>query len=201
MPYAVGHSILCDMTLTLPSYLKHHFLIDMPHMEDPRFAHTLIYLCEHNAEGAMGLVINRPSGLSLSDVLEQTSPEISVPLEVGGRTVFNGGPVQSERGFVLHRGPQRWESSLDLGPLQLTTSRDILVDMTRGHGPSESFVALGYAGWDAGQLEQELLDNVWLNCPADYHILFDLQPEQRLDAAARSLGVELNLLTSQAGHA
>ncbi|NLY58038.1 MAG: YqgE/AlgH family protein [Gammaproteobacteria bacterium] len=189
------------MTQTLPSYLKHHFLIAMPHMEDPRFAHTLIYLCEHNAEGAMGLVINRPSGLNLGDVLEQTAPQLSVPLELSERIVFTGGPVQSERGFVLHRGPQHWESSLDLGPLQLTTSRDILIDMTRGQGPDESFVALGYAGWEAGQLEQELVDNVWLSCPADYHILFELDAEQRLDAAARSLGIDLNLLTSQAGHA
>lgn len=189
------------MTQTLPTYLKHHFLIAMPHMEDPRFAQSVIYLCEHNADGAMGLVINRPSGLNLGDVLEQTSPELSVPLDIGERIVFNGGPVQSERGFVLHRGPQKWESSLDLGPLQLTTSRDILVDMTRGQGPGESFVALGYAGWEAGQLEQELLDNVWLSCPADYHILFELDAELRLDAAARSLGIDLSLLTSQAGHA
>lgn len=189
------------MTQTLPSYLKHHFLIAMPHMEDPRFAHSLIYLCEHNEDGAMGLVINRPSGLNLSDVLEQTSPETEVPHAVGGRTVFSGGPVQSERGFVLHRGPQQWEASLDLGPLQLTTSRDILIDMTRGRGPDESFVALGYAGWEAGQLEQELIDNVWLSCPSDYRILFDLEAEQRLDAAARSLGIDLSLLTSQTGHA
>lgn len=189
------------MTQTLPTYLKHHFLIAMPHMEDPRFAQSVIYLCEHNADGAMGLVINRPSGLNLGDVLEQTSPELSVPLDIGERIVFNGGPVQSERGFVLHRGPQKWESSLDLGPLQLTTSRDILVDMTRGQGPGESFVALGYAGWEAGQLEQELLDNVWLSCPADYHILFELDAELRLDAAARSLGIDLSLLTNQAGHA
>ena len=188
------------MTQTLPSYLKHHFLIAMPHMEDPRFAHSLIYLCEHNADGAMGLVINRPSGLNLSDVLEQTSPQVDVPLHIGARTVFNGGPVQRERGFVLHRGPEQWESSLNLGPLQLTTSRDILVDMSREQGPAESFIALGYAGWEAGQLEQELLDNVWLSCPADYQILFDLAPEQRLDAAARSLGIDINLLTSQAGH-
>lgn len=188
------------MTQTLPTYLKHHFLIAMPHMEDPRFAQSVIYLCEHNADGAMGLVINRPSGLNLGDVLEQTSPELSVPMDISERIVFNGGPVQSERGFVLHRGPQKWESSLDLGPLQLTTSRDILVDMTRGQGPGESFVALGYAGWEAGQLEQELLDNVWLSCPADYHILFELDATLRLDAAARSLGIDLNLLTSQAGH-
>ncbi|MDX9687944.1 YqgE/AlgH family protein [Halopseudomonas formosensis] len=189
------------MTQTLPSYLKHHFLIAMPHMEDPRFAQTLIYLCEHNADGAMGLIINRPSGLNLGDVLEQTSPGLDIPAGIGARVVFNGGPVQSERGFVLHRGPGHWEGSLDLGPLQLTTSRDILVDMTRGRGPRESFVALGYAGWDAGQLERELMDNAWLSCPADYQILFELEPEQRLNAAARSLGIDLSLLTSQAGHA
>ena len=189
------------MTQTLPSYLKHHFLIAMPHMEDPRFAQSLIYLCEHNEDGAMGLVINRPSGLDLNDVLEQTAPQVDVPAHIGARTVFSGGPVQRERGFVLHRGPDQWESSLDLGPLQLTTSRDILVDMSRGQGPDESFIALGYAGWEAGQLEQELLANVWLSCPADYRILFDVDPGQRLDAAARSLGIDINLLTSQAGHA
>lgn len=170
-------------------------------MEDPRFAQSVIYLCEHNEDGAMGLVINRPSGLNLSDVLEQTSPEVDVPQDVGARMVFNGGPVQSERGFVLHRGPQQWESSLDLGPLQLTTSRDILIDMSQNRGPNEFFVALGYAGWEAGQLEQELVDNIWLSCPADYHILFELEAEQRLHAAARSLGIDLNLLTNQAGHA
>lgn len=189
------------MTQTLPTYLKHHFLIAMPHMEDPRFAHSVIYLCEHNEEGAMGLVINRPSGLNLGDVLEQTAPELSVPAEIGSRVVFSGGPVQAERGFVLHRGPQQWESSLDLGPLQLTTSRDILMDMSTGSGPTEVFVALGYASWDAGQLDQELADNVWLNCPANYQILFELAAEQRLDAAARHLGIDLNLLSSQAGHA
>ena len=188
------------MTQTLPSYLKHHFLIAMPHMEDPRFAHGLIYLCEHNEDGAMGLVINRPRGLNLGDVLEQTSPQVDVHLHIGARTVFSGGPVQRERGFVLHRGPEQWAASLDLGPLQLTTSGDILVDMSRGQGPAESFIALGYAGWEAGQLEQELLDNVWLSCPADYQILFELNPEQRLYAAARRLGIDINLLTSQAGH-
>ncbi|EZQ17916.1 YqgE/AlgH family protein [Pseudomonas sp. G11-1] len=189
------------MTQTLPTYLKHHFLIAMPHMDDPRFAHTVIYLCEHNEDGAMGLVINQPSGLNLGDVLEQTAPELSVPRTVSDRVVFNGGPVQSERGFVLHRGPQQWESSLDLGPLQLTTSRDILLDMSSGSGPEDIFVALGYTGWEAGQLDQELADNVWLSCPADYQILFELAAEQRLDAAARHLGIDLSLLTSQAGHA
>lgn len=190
-----------DMTQTSPSYLSHHFLIAMPHMADPRFAHTLIYLCDHSPDGAMGLVVNQPSGLTMSDILEQTSPELEVPLAAGAQPIYNGGPIQTERGFVLHGGPHQWEASLDLGRLQLTTSRDILADMVRGQGPRQALVALGYAGWDAGQLDQELVDNVWLSCPADLDILFTLPSEQRLGAAARSLGIELSLLTSQAGHA
>lgn len=189
------------MTQTIPSYLKHHFLMAMPHMEDPRFAQALIFLCEHNADGAMGLIINKPSDLSLGNVLEQVTPDASLPTELSAGVVYNGGPVQSERGFVLHRGPRRWDSSLELGALQLTTSRDILVDISQGNGPADMLFALGYAGWDAGQLEQELLDNIWLSCPMDYDILFKLPAEQRLTAAARSLGVDLSLMTSQAGHA
>ncbi|GAA6132516.1 YqgE/AlgH family protein [Halopseudomonas sabulinigri] len=188
------------MTQSIPSNLTHHFLIAMPHMADPRFDHSLIYLCEHTDQGAMGLVVNQPSDLNLTDLLEQLEPELDV---AAGQQcqVFNGGPVDRERGFVLHRGPHQWESSLDLGPLQLTTSRDILADMARGHGPSEALITLGYAGWGAGQLEQELADNVWLSCPADHHILFALPSAERLGAAARSLGIDWALLTSQAGHA
>jgi putative transcriptional regulator len=189
------------MTQTSSSYLSHHFLIAMPHMADPRFAHTLIYLCDHSPDGAMGLVVNQPSGLTMSDILEQTSPELEVPATTGAQPIYNGGPIQTERGFVLHGGPHQWEASLDLGRLQLTTSRDILVDMVRGQGPRQALVALGYAGWEAGQLDQELIENVWLSCPADLDILFSLPSEQRLGAAARSLGIELSLLTSQAGHA
>jgi putative transcriptional regulator len=189
------------MTQTSPTYLSHHFLIAMPHMADPRFAQTLIYLCDHTPEGAMGLIVNQPSGLTMGDILEQTSPEVSVPTDFGAQPVYNGGPVQTERGFVLHGGPHQWEASLDLGRLQLTTSRDILADMARGRGPSDVLVALGYAGWDAGQLDQELMENVWLSCPADLDILFTVPSEQRLSAAARSLGIDLSLLTSQAGHA
>jgi len=169
-------------------------------MADPRFNHSLIYLCEHSEQGAMGLVVNQPSDLDLADLLDQLDPELDVCAEQQCQ-VFNGGPVEQERGFVLHPGPHQWESSLDLGPLQLTTSRDILSDMARGLGPSEALIALGYAGWDAGQLEQELADNVWLSCPADHQILFALPSADRLAAAARSLGVDWTLLTSQAGHA
>ncbi|KKN84749.1 hypothetical protein LCGC14_0285620 [marine sediment metagenome] len=189
------------MTQTTPTYLTHHFLIAMPHIADPRFVHSLIYLCDHTDQGAMGLVVNQLSGLSMSDILEQTSPELDVPADIAERPVYNGGPMQTERGFVLHCGQHQWEASLDLGPLQLTTSRDILFDMARGLGPEESLVALGYASWDPGQLDQELTDNVWLSCPADHNILFNLPSDQRLGAAAKSLGIDLNLLTSQAGHA
>ncbi|WOD11127.1 YqgE/AlgH family protein [Pseudomonas sp. NyZ704] len=189
------------MSQTKPNYLKHHFLIAMPHMADPRFVNSLIYLCDHNEDGAMGLVINQPSDLHLADILEQLQPTVDLPGKVASFPVYNGGPVQTERGFVLHRGPEQWEASMDLGQLQLTTSRDILLDMAHGIGPSEVLLALGYAGWDAGQLDQELAENVWLSCPADLHILFELPSEERLLAAARSLGIDLRLLTSQAGHA
>ncbi|UJJ30081.1 YqgE/AlgH family protein [Halopseudomonas maritima] len=183
---------------TSPTYLTHHFLIAMPHMADPRFDHSLIYLCDHSAEGAMGLVINQPSDLNLDDLLLQLAPELS------GRSdqpVFNGGPVEPERGFVLHDGERRWESSVDLGPLTLTTSQDVLRAMACGEGPQAALITLGYAGWGAGQLEQELADNVWLSCPAEHGILFSLPHSERLGAAARTLGIDWSLLTSQAGHA
>lgn len=189
------------MSLSKPTYLTHHFLIAMPHMADPRFVHSLIYICDHSDQGAMGLVINQPSGLNMADILEQTSPELDIPPDMAERSVYSGGPIETERGFVLHRGSRRWEASLDLGQLQLTTSKDILFDMVHGAGPDESLVALGYAGWDAGQLDQELADNVWLSCPADTRILFELPSDKRLSAAASTLGIDLSLLTSQAGHA
>ncbi len=189
------------MSQSTPTYLTHHFLIAMPHMADPRFTHSLIYLCEHSEDGAMGIVVNQLSGLNLSDIIEQTSPELDVPPPVGLRPVYNGGPLEVERGFVLHGGDAGWEASLDLGPLRLTTSRDILVDMAHGIGPEHSLVALGYAGWEPGQLDQELTDNCWLSVPAENRILFQVPSDQRLTAAAQSLGIDLNLLTSQAGHA
>ena len=184
-----------------PSYLKHHFLIAMPHMRDPNFAQTLTYLVEHNAEGAMGLVINRPSGLSLADVIEQLDPDLQTLSACQNLPIFSGGPVQTERGFVLHPSGQQFQATLELGPLGLSTSQDVLFAIAQGHGPHQHLIALGYAGWEAGQLEAELGANAWLTCPADPHILFDLPAEQRLAAAAASLGVNLSLLSSQAGHA
>jgi len=184
-----------------PSYLKHQFLIAMPHMADPHFAQTLIYLVEHNEQGAMGLVINRPNGLSLADVLEQLRPESQPPAPCQDLPIFSGGPVQTDRGFVLHPAGPQFQATLELGELGLSTSQDVLFAIADGTGPAKYLITLGYAGWDAGQLETELTDNAWLTCPADSAILFDLPFDQRLNAAAARLGVNLSLLTSQAGHA
>lgn len=184
-----------------PSYLKHHFLIAMPHMADPNFAQSVIYLVDHSDQGAMGLVINQPNGLNLADVLEQLRPEISPPEHCQHLQIMTGGPVQTDRGFVLHPSGHTFQATLDLGELGLSTSQDALFAIADHSGPSKHLIALGYAGWGAGQLENELAENAWLSCPADPAILFDLPHEQRLQAAAKHLGVNLSLLTNQAGHA
>lgn len=189
------------MKQSSPTYLKHHFLIAMPHMADPNFAQTVTYLVEHNEQGAMGLVINRPSGLNLAEVLEQLKPDALPPARCQHIDIYNGGPVQTDRGFVLHSAEQQFQATLMLGPLGMSTSQDVLFAIADGQGPQRHFVALGYAGWEAGQLEAELADNTWLSCPADPQILFDLPHDQRLQAAAASLGVDLRLLSTQVGHA
>ena len=186
---------------TAASYLKHHFLIAMPHMADPNFAQTVTYLVEHNEQGAMGLVINRPNGLNLADVLEQLRPDETPPALCQSLPIFAGGPVQTDRGFVLHPSGQSFQATLELGELALSTSQDALFAIADGSGPAKHLITLGYAGWEAGQLETELTDNAWLTCPADAAILFDTPAEQRLGAAAARLGINLSLLTAQAGHA
>ncbi len=186
---------------TTDTYLKNQLLIAMPHLADPNFAQTLIYLVEHNEHGAMGLVINRPSGLELADILEQLRPEQPPAAERYDQPVYTGGPVQTDRGFVLHDSGWQYQATLDLGELALSTSLDVLYAIADGHGPRRSLITLGYAGWDAGQLETEITDNAWLHCPCDARLLFELPAEQRLAAAAALLGIDLNLLSSQAGHA
>ena len=181
--------------------LTHHFLIAMPSMADPNFAHTLTFVCEHNPEGALGLVVNRPIEMTLSALFEQ----IDVPLgdaELRGTPVLFGGPVQGDRGFVLHRPLGNWQSTLAISDdLGLTTSRDILEAVGRGEGPANLLVSLGYAGWDAGQLEQELAANAWLTVAADPEVMFELPPENRLPAAMRLLGIDLSQLSEDVGHA
>jgi putative transcriptional regulator len=181
--------------------LGNHFLIAMPGLADPNFFHTVTYLYEHNAEGALGIVINRPLNLTLREILQHMDLEPATTA-IGDQPIYLGGPVQQERGFVLHRPLGDWEATLQVSEdIGVTSSRDILTAIAAGQGPEQSLIALGYAGWGAGQLEQEMATNTWLSGPADRRIVFDLPHEQRWEAAAAKLGVDLNLLSGEAGHA
>ncbi|MCW8847273.1 MAG: YqgE/AlgH family protein [Sedimenticola sp.] len=182
-------------------YLTNQFLIAMPGLEDENFYHTVTYLCQHGEEGAMGIVINRPSGLHLNDILDQLDISNS-ELPCAEQTIYIGGPVQTDRGFVLHTNGGTWDSTLQITPeISITTSKDILAAIAHGKGPTKSLIALGYAGWGEGQLEQEISANAWLNGPAPEKVLFDLPADARWEAAANALGVDLNLLSGEAGHA
>lgn len=189
------------MNTTAPQYLKHHFLIAMPQMADPNFAHTVVYIVEHNEFGAMGLVINRDTGLTLGHVLEQLQPDLTAAADRQQLPIYAGGPLHSDRGFVLHPHGWQFQATVDLGPLAMSTSQDSLIAIAEGHGPERCLIALGYAGWDIGQLEAELLNNAWLTCPADPAVLFETASDQRLQQAVASLGIDLGRLAPQAGHA
>lgn len=181
--------------------LRHHFLIAMPTMEDSVFAKSLTYICEHNEQGALGIVVNRPISLTLGELFEQ----IKVPLEqddLKSMPVHFGGPVQTDRGFVLHDPVGHWQSTLNINnKVGLTTSKDILEAVGEGNAPQHLLVTLGYAGWSQGQLEHEMSQNAWLSVAASEHILFDLAPEERLPAAMALLGVDYASLSEEAGHA
>ena len=181
--------------------LTDHFLIAMPNMVDPHFAKTLTFICEHNDQGALGVVINRPIDMNLQTLLEQ----ISIPLESDAFKsipVHFGGPVQTDRGFVLHMPVGQWQSTLAVGSeIGLTTSKDILQAVARGEGPKLILVTLGYAGWAPGQLEHELAQNAWLTVQARPEVIFGLPPEERVAAAMHLLGVDYASLSEQAGHA
>jgi putative transcriptional regulator len=182
-------------------YLANQFLIAMPAMADPNFNQTVTYVCEHSEKGALGIVINRPMDMRLDEVFRQLNVESSDD-ELANRPVLQGGPVHQDRGFVLHEAAGDWDSSLLVSDsIRVTTSRDILAAMARGDGPQRSLVALGYAGWEAGQLESEVTENAWLTVPAEPEIIFKTPYQDRWEAAAKILGVDLNLLSSQAGHA
>jgi putative transcriptional regulator len=181
--------------------LTHHFLIAMPSMVDPNFAGSLTYICEHNEQGALGVVVNRPIEMTLKALFEQ----IDIPLadqRHGEMPVYFGGPVQVDRGFVLHRPPGTWQSTLSVnGEVGLTTSRDVLQAVGEGRGPEQILVSLGYAGWAPGQLEQELGQNAWLTVAAKADVIFDLPPEARFVAAMDLLGVDPMRLSDDVGHA
>jgi putative transcriptional regulator len=180
--------------------LTDHFLIAMPGLCDPIFTRSLTYICEHNASGAMGIVVNHPLDLCWREVFQQLELEGDCN---GDEPVLAGGPVHMDRGFILHpTGNKHWESSLTITPsIELTTSMDIITALAEGTGPARSLMALGYAGWGQGQLEDELAQNFWLTLEADHQILFDIALEHKAGRAASKLGINLDLLSSDAGHA
>ncbi len=204
---------------TLPmNSLENQLLIAMPSLGDPYFNKTVTYICEHNEEGAMGLIINLPVNITLSDLLKQIEPEDdtaqvmeSTQGDIAGATdstnsleqlVLSGGPISQQRGFVLHSSQSGWSSSLVLSKeLMITTSKDILLALGTEKAPEQFMVTLGYAGWGPGQLEQELQANSWLTTPADIEILFNTPIEQRWKKATEKMGIDLAHLSLDIGHA
>lgn len=187
-------------TAAVPS-LANRLLVALPTLHDPHFAQTVTLLCQHDADGAMGIVVNRATDYTLGELLRQMDIGCD-DAALAARPVLAGGPVHPERGFVVHDGAQAWDSSLEIGDgLRLTTSRDVLEAMARGEGPAHALVALGCAGWGGGQLERELVEDSWLLVPASRPILFELPLEQRWQAAAGSIGVDLLNLAGHSGHA
>lgn len=185
--------------------LCNHFLIAMPSLNDPNFQQSVSYICEHNDEGAMGVVINRLTELTFSDLCEQLDIEIT-DTDTSNYPIFEGGPVETERGFILHTPVGEWESTLavtkDIG---LTMSQDIIQAIAEGYDsdntpPKHFIITLGYAGWSTDQIEDEIAENVWLNVPASHDILFQTPIEQRWTAAAASLGINLQQLSTEIGH-
>lgn len=181
---------------------QNHFLIAMPALDDPMFKRSVTYVCEHNEEGAMGIVINHPLNVSVADLLEQLEIAHDAQSPAAAIKVCAGGPVQSDRGFVLHTAKSGYHSSMLLeNELMVTTSKDILSDLTTSRSPDKFILALGYAGWTAGQLEQEIADNSWLVIPADKHIMFELTHAEKWQSATATIGIKPWQLTNEAGHA
>ena len=191
-------SILCGMA---ESTFTNHLLIAMPSLSDPNFSQAVTLVCEHTDKGALGIVLNKPLPMRLSDVLTQMQLEPSNE-EIAAQPVLRGGPVHTDRGFVLHRPGGEWDHTHKVSDsIQVTTSRDILAAMAKGAGPTDAFIALGYAGWDSGQLEREMADNAWFSMPVDARVVFDLPFEDRWLAAWRFLGIDVDKLSPVAGHA
>lgn len=186
-------------------HLADHFLIAMPSMLDPVFGGTVVYLCEHNDNGALGVIINKATDMTLEVLFERIDMKLEIAVsnpDFGSRPVMFGGPVQVERGFVLHTPREGYSSSLQVSDeVALTTSKDVLEGVAAGSGPGRLLVTLGCAGWSAGQLEQEIANNGWLTVRADPTIIFDLPVEQRFSASMKLLGIDPAMLTGAAGHA
>lgn len=183
------------------SALSQQLLIALPNLDDPNFSRSVVMVCQHDADGAMGIVVNRASEFTVGELFDQLDIEGGDPA-LRALPVVAGGPVHAERGFVLHNGDRVWDSSIRLpGGLSLTTSRDVLRALAEGNGPEQSLVALGCAGWGAGQLEQEITENSWMTAPADAELLFRQPLDQRWQAAAGLVGVNLAHMTHYSGRA
>ncbi len=181
--------------------LTGQFLIAMPSLEDPEFQQTVTYICAHTSEGTMGVVINRPMEIGLGEILSQMELETEDP-DIEKTQVFQGGPVQQDRGIIIHEPPTTWDSTINVTDnLGVATSRDILEAISKGDGPTKSLVALGYASWGAGQVEKELAENSWLSVQADERILFDVPPAKRWKKATELLGFDLHQISRDIGHA
>lgn len=187
--------------MDLTDSLSNHLLIAMPGMADPFFTTTVTLVCEHNTDGALGIIINRPMEMTLGGLFEQLEMQ-GKDHALGNHPVLMGGPVAHERGFVLHNPGTSYESSVAVSrDIQLTLSRDVIDAMASGTGPLKSLVALGYAGWDAGQLEEEMLSNSWLTVPATPEVVFEVPFADRWTVAARSIGIDISKISADAGHA
>ncbi len=187
--------------MTSMNYLTDQFLVAMPNLSDSQFSHTVSYLCQHNEEGALAIVINRPTEMRLGDIFDQMN--ITATSEnIKNSPVFAGGPVQLERGFIIHnKFDGTWDSSISISDTTcLTSSRDILEAIAEDKGPDKFLVALGCSGWGAGQLEQEIIDNAWLNTPCEENVLYETPVNQRWVTAANQIGVDITQLTAPAGH-
>ena len=181
--------------------LTNQFLIAMPGLKDPNFERSVTYICAHNPDGAMGIVINKPLDIELGQIFKQMQIE-SGNSTVCRKAIFHGGPVHRDRGFILHHASRQWDSSFIVSEdICVTTSKDILEAMASGDGPEEALIALGYAGWTKGQLERELMANAWLSGPVDRNIIFNTPFEDCWQSAACHLGVDMDRLSSDIGHA
>ena len=185
------------------SCLENHFLIAMPHLQDPDFNGSVTYLWKHDSQGALGLVVNQPSTLAIPDLMKELGIKINDEFlaRLQNSSILTGGPVERNKGFILHEAGTEWDYTLAVNDdVSLSMSKDILQEIADGGGPARYLVALGCAGWDAGQLEQEVSDNVWLTVPANTELLFSTDYSDKAAAAAAILGVSLSQLASLAGH-
>lgn len=180
--------------------LKNHFLISMPQLNDPNFQQTVTYICEHTAEGAMGIIINRPSKIDFTELANHLGIQINTP-HLANEPIYNGGPVESERGFILHTSDKTWVNTLPVTEeVALSAALETLENIAHGEGPESFLISLGCAGWTAGQLEEEISNNVWLVCEADLDVLFNTPSDLQFSAATKVLGIDMNYLSSDVGH-